>query len=102
MCAAVAALIACSCVIGDDECLSTSVWVHFGRDGLSVFVSLDHPVRLPLDEDDALYVMSMSSCPCRGELVRVGDYWQYPEDGQGSGCSIRINVWTGEVECYMD
>ncbi len=91
-----------SCVITDSDDLSTSIVVRFDKDGFTAVISLERPVRLPLDEDDARYVMTHCSCTCRGDLVRVRDYWQYPEYPDSYGCSIRIHVYTGDVECFSD
>jgi hypothetical protein len=91
-----------SCVFTDYDDLSTSIVVRFDEDGLTAVISLERPVRLPLDEDDALYIMSQCSCACRGDLTRVHDYWQYPEYPDSSGCVIRIHVYTGDVECFPD
>lgn len=91
-----------SCVITDTDGLSTSIVVRFDEDGFTAVISLDRPVRLPLDEDDAYYVMTHCSCTCRGDLVRVNDYWQYPEYPDSYGCFIRIHVYTGDVECFSD
>lgn len=99
--AALAALLLLgSCVITDDDDLYTSVVVRFDEGGFTAVISLDRQVRLPLDEDDAYYVMTQCSCTCRGDLVRVRDYWQYPAYPDGSGCSIRIHAYTGDVECF--
>lgn len=91
-----------SCVITDTDDLSTSIVVRFDEDGFTAVISLDRPVRLPLDEDDAYYVMTHCSCTCRGDLVRVHDYWQYPEYPDSHGCFIRIHIYTGDVECFSD
>lgn len=88
----------CGCVITDDGCC-TVVEVLYNEGGLQVHVTLGRPVDLPLDEDDATYIMVTCPCPCRGELTRVGDYWQYPGHDTDEGCLIRIHVLTGEVEC---
>ena len=89
-----------SCVITDSDDLSTSIVVRFDGDGFTAVISLERPVRLPLDEDDAYYVMNHCSCACNGDLVRVRDYWQYPEYPGSPGCFIRIHVYTGDVECF--
>lgn len=91
-----------SCVISGNDDLSTSIVVRFDDDGLTAVISLGRPVSLPLDEDDAYYIMSQCSCACRGDLVRVHDYWQYPEYPDGYGCFIRIHVYTGDVECFSE
>ena len=91
-----------SCVITDSDDLSTSIVVRFDEHGFTAVISLDRPVRLPLDEDDAYYIMTHCSCTCRGDLVRVDDYWQYPEYPDSYGCFIRIHVYTGDVECFSD
>ncbi|HPI93438.1 MAG TPA: hypothetical protein PLT09_03670 [Deltaproteobacteria bacterium] len=91
-----------SCVISGTDGLCTSIVVRFDDDGLTAVISLGRPVSLPLDEDDAYYIMNQCSCACRGDLVRVHDYWQYPEYPDSYGCFIRIHVYTGDVECFSD
>ncbi|HOY75529.1 MAG TPA: hypothetical protein PK749_10225 [Deltaproteobacteria bacterium] len=95
-------LVPASCVITDSDDLSTSIVVRFDEDGFTAVIGLERPVRLPLNEDDAYYVMHHCSCTCRGDLVRLGDYWQYPEYPDGYGCFIRIHVHTGDVDCFTD
>lgn len=93
------ALLVGSCVITGDEDLCTSIAFRFDGDGFTAVIGLDRPVRLPLDEDDAYYVMDQCPCSCKGDLVRVDDYWQYHEHLDGHGCFLRIHVYTGDVEC---
>jgi hypothetical protein len=95
-------LVLASCEVTDYTDLSTSAVIRFDEDGLTTVISLDRPVRLPLDEDDALYIMEHCSCGCQGELTLVGEYWQYPAAQHSSGCFIRIHVYTGDVDCYPD
>ncbi|HQI80197.1 MAG TPA: hypothetical protein PLR71_01450 [Deltaproteobacteria bacterium] len=95
-------LVLVSCEITDYNDLSTSVVIRFDEDGLTTVISLDRPVRLPLDEDDALYIMAHCSCGCQGELVLVGEYWQYPAREHSSGCLIRIHIYTGDVDCFPE
>jgi hypothetical protein len=95
-------LVLASCEVTDYNDLSTSVVIRFDEDGLTAVISLDRPVRLPLDEDDALYIMAHCSCGCQGELTLVDGYWQYPAYQDGSGCFIRIHIYTGDVDCYPD
>jgi hypothetical protein len=52
-------------------------------------------VTLPVDEDDATFIMMECGCACQGDLELVDDYWQY----HGQGCSIRIEVSMGDVKC---
>ncbi|HPC47095.1 MAG TPA: hypothetical protein PLW83_03550 [Deltaproteobacteria bacterium] len=98
--AVIAALIAASCVITDDGCLVTQVAIRFDDSGMEASITLGRPVRLPLDETDAAYIMESCACTCRGSLVRVGDYWQYPEEAGTEACLVRIHVATGAVECF--
>ncbi len=95
-------LVLASCEITDYNDLSTSVVIRFDEDGLTMVISLDRPVRLPLDKDDALYIMAHCSCGCQGDLTLVGEYWQYPASLLSSGCLIRIHVYTGDVDCFPD
>jgi hypothetical protein len=98
--AVVVGLMLASCVFTDEDDYYTSFVIRFDSDGLSVYISLDHPVRLPLDEEDAAYIMEQSGCACRGELTLVGDYWQYPPRIDADECFIRINMHTGDIDCY--
>lgn len=93
-------IILAACVITDSDELYTSVVIRFDEHGFSLVIRLDSPVWLPIDEDDAYYIMLNSECACQGRLSLVGDYWQYPEyPGQGD-CIIRINIYTGDVDCF--
>jgi hypothetical protein len=93
-------IILAACVITDSDELTTSVVIRFDEHGFSLVIRLDSPVWLPIDEDDAYYIMQSSECTCQGRLSLVGDYWQYPEyPGQGD-CIIRINIYTGDVDCF--
>lgn len=94
------ALMLASCVFMDEDDFFTSIVIRFDSDGLSVAISLERPVRLPLDEDDATFIMEQSGCACRGELTLVGDYWQYPDRIDAGNCFIRINIYTGDIDCY--
>jgi hypothetical protein len=60
---------------------------------------LDRPVWLPIDEDDAYFIMHSSGCTCQGQLILAGDYWQYPESPGPGDCMIRISIHTGDMEC---
>ena len=93
-------IILAACVITDSDELYTSVVIRFDEHGLSLVISLDRPVWLPIDEDDAYYIMLSSECACQGRLSLVGDYWQYPEDPGPGDCIIRINIYTGDVDCF--
>ena len=90
-----------SCVITDDEGLITTVVIRFDEDGFTAVISLNHPVGIPLDRQDAEFIMAQSDCGCRGELTLVGDFWQFPESPDSHGCFIRINIFTGNVECSL-
>lgn len=96
---AIASFVLPSCVISDDGCFVTTIAARFDDDGLEVYIELGRPVRLPLDEDDALYIMQASSCACTGPLTLNGDYWEYSGDAQGTPCSLRIHVYTGALAC---
>ena len=50
-------IILAACVITDSDELSTSVVIRFDEHGLSLVIRLDSPVWLPIDEDDAYYIM---------------------------------------------
>ena len=89
-----------ACVITDSDELSTSVVIRFDGHGLSIAISLDRPVWLPIDEDDAYFIMQSSECACQGRLSLVGNYWQYPEFPGPGDCIIRINIYTGDVDCF--
>jgi hypothetical protein len=93
-------VIIASCVITDDGDYSTSVVILFNENGLSVVVRLDRPVSLPIDEEDAEYIMEHSGCSCQGQLTLAGDYWQYPSELDPNACFIRINRYTGDVDCF--
>jgi hypothetical protein len=89
-----------SCVITDDGYSSTSFVIRYDENGLSVFIRLGQPVMLPLDEDDARYIMENSGCVCQGDLTLQGDYWQYPSEIDPHACFIRINRNTGDIDCF--
>jgi hypothetical protein len=93
-------IILAACVITDSDELATSVVIRFDEHGLSLVISLDRPVWLPIDEDDAYYIMQSSECACQGQLSLVGKYWQYPENPVPGDCIIRINIYTGDVDCF--
>ena len=93
-------IILAACVITDSDELATSVVIRFDEHGLSLVIRLEHPVWLPIDEDDAYFIMQSSDCPCQGRLSLVGDYWQYPEFPEPGDCIIRINIYTGDVDCF--
>jgi hypothetical protein len=93
-------IILAACVISDSDELTTSVVIRFDEHGLSIVISLDRPVWLPIDEDDAFFIMQSSECACQGRLSLVGDYWQYPEYPDPGDCIIRINIYTGDVDCF--
>ena len=92
-------IILASCVFSDDDYASTSIVIMYDGNGVTVVINLNSPVRLPLDKDDAAFIMEQSACACQGELTRVGDYWQYPAQRGTHGCFIRINIYTGDVDC---
>lgn len=93
-------IILAACVISDSDEYSTSVVMCFNENGLSIMIRLGEPVWIPVDEGDAYYIMSSSGCPCQGRLSLVGDYWQYPSYPGADDCGTRINVYTGDVECF--
>lgn len=95
-------IILASCVITDSGEFSTSVVIRFDQDGFTAVISLNHPVRLPLDKEDAEFIMAQSDCGCQGELVLVDDHWQYPAVRPAHGCFIRIDIFTGGVDCFSD
>ena len=90
-----------SCVITDDEGLITTVLIRFDEDGFTAVISLNHPVGLPLYREDAEFIMAQSDCGCRGELTLVGDFWQFPKIPDSHSCFIRINIFTGNVDCFL-
>ena len=92
-------IILASCVFSDDNNASTSVVIRYDGNGVTVVINLNNPVRLPLDKDDAAFIMEQSGCGCEGALTLVGDYWQYPAQRGAHGCFIRINIYTGDVDC---
>ena len=92
-------IILASCVFSEDDNVSTSVVIRYDGNGVTVAINLNSPVRLPLDKDDAVFIMEQSACACQGELTHVGDYWQYPAQRGIHGCFIRINIYTGDVDC---
>jgi hypothetical protein len=93
-------IILSACVITDSDESSTSFVIRFDEHGLSIVISLERPVWLPIDEDDAYFIMQSSGCACQGQLHIVGDYWQYPESPGPGDCVIRINIYTGDVNCF--
>jgi hypothetical protein len=93
-------IILASCVFTDSDELTTSVVIRFDEHGLSIVIMLDRPVWLPIDENDAYFIMQSSECSCQGRLSLVGDYWQYPEFPGPGDCIIRINIYTGDVDCF--
>jgi hypothetical protein len=95
-------IILASCVITDSGEVSTSVVIRYDQDGFTAIISLNHSVRLPLDEEDAEFIMAQSDCGCQGELVLVDEYWQYPAVRPAHGCFIRIDIFTGDVDCFSD
>ncbi|MGO9145740.1 MAG: hypothetical protein ACLQDF_05170 [Desulfomonilia bacterium] len=92
-------IILASCVFSDDNNVSTSVVIRYDGNGVTVVINLNSPVRLPLGKDDADFIMEQSACGCEGELTRIGDYWQYPAQRGAHDCFIRINIYTGDVDC---
>lgn len=76
---------------------SWTVYVSFNQNGLTARISLSRPVHLPLDQDDATYIMMSSGCACIGTLELVNGWWQF-QSGE-PGCTIRIEASTGNVEC---
>ena len=91
----VALILLSSCIFWDSDDLYTTAWINFDEDGLTVQINLSRPVTLPVDEDDATFIMMECGCACQGDLELADDYWQY----HGQGCSIRIEVSTGDVKC---
>jgi len=89
-----------ACVIADSDDYSTSMVMCFDENGFTFMMRLESPVGLPIDKDDAYYIMESSGCPCQGRLYLVGDYWQHPEDPGPGDCMVRINVYTGDVDCF--
>jgi hypothetical protein len=78
LCAAVAALIACSCVTATTSALHLGVGA-LRQDGLACSYPSIIVEAAPGRGRRALR-HEHEHMPCRGELVRVGDYWQYPDD----------------------
>jgi hypothetical protein len=89
-----------SCVITDSDEFTTFVNIRFDEHGLSIEIRLERPVWFPIDEDDAYFIMQSSKCACQGRLSLVGNYWQFPEYPLPGECMIRINIYTGDVDCF--
>lgn len=88
-----------SCVITDSDEIYTSVVMCFDENGFTMVIRLEQPVLLPIDEEDAYYIMQSSDCPCQGRLSLVDGYWQYPEYPEDGDCVIRIDAYNGDVQC---
>lgn len=84
----------CSCS-GSDS--SWTVFVSFNQNGLTTRITLSRAVQLPLNEEDATYVMMSCGCECIGTLELVDGWWQFQSGNPG--CTIRIQADSGDVEC---
>jgi hypothetical protein len=91
----VAALMVIGSCSGSDS--SWTINISFNQNGLTTWIALSRPVQLPLDEEDAAYVMISSGCSCIGTLELVDGWWQFQSGDPG--CTIRIQASSGDVEC---
>lgn len=94
-CIGLAAMIFMGSCSGSDS--SWTVSVSFNQNGLTTRITLSRAVQLPLDEEDAEYVMMSCGCGCIGTLEMVDGWWQFQSGDPG--CTIRIRASSGHVEC---
>lgn len=85
-------MVSCS---GSDS--SWTVYISFNQNGLTTRITLSRAVQLPLDEEDATYIMTSCGCACIGTLELVDGWWQFQSGDPG--CTIRIQASTGDAEC---
>jgi len=73
------------------------VSINFGMDEYDV--QLSHPVKAPLQKEDAMLIMQECGCVCTGEPYMKDDAWYYDCCDEYPDCSISIDPDTGTVEC---
>ena len=89
-----------SCANDDDTVETISIiYVYESWGDEEIKIELSVPVTLPLNQEDAELIINECGCSCSGTLNLVDEEWvlgcceEYPD------CDIRIDVYTGDVEC---